>query len=116
MPQNCGELVYSQPWTPPNSNSSVSNPSVAYGKINIKRAEFANDARPLDETCGCYCCENFSRAYLRHLYMAGEILSSQLNSLHNLYFYQRLMDKCREAIRVGRSELWPQWLEAETLN
>ena len=82
------------------------------GKINIKRAEFANDARPLDTSCGCYCCQNFSRAYLRHLYLAGEILSSQLNSLHNLYFYHRLMDKCREAIRDGRSELWPQWLEA----
>jgi len=84
------------------------------GKVNIKRAEFAADPRPLDETCGCYCCRNFSRAYLRHLYVAGEILSSQLNSLHNLYFYHRLMDKCREAIRVGRSELWPQWNEPGT--
>jgi queuine tRNA-ribosyltransferase len=78
------------------------------GKINIKRAEFARDSRPLDENCGCYCCRNFSRAYLRHLYIAGEILSAQLNSLHNLYFYHRLMDKCREAIRVGQPELWPQ--------
>jgi queuine tRNA-ribosyltransferase len=78
------------------------------GRVNIKRAEFAADPRPLDEDCSCYCCRNFSRAYLRHLYMAGEILSSQLNSLHNLYFYHRLMDKCREAIRTGRSELWPQ--------
>jgi len=82
------------------------------GKINIKRAEYAGDQRPLDESCGCYCCQNFSRAYLRHLYMAGEILSSQLNSLHNLYFYHRLMDKCRQAIREDRSELWPRWLEA----
>jgi len=78
----------------------------AQGKINIKRAEYANDPRPLDESCACYCCRHFSRAYLRHLYMAGEILSSQLNSLHNLYFYHRLMDKCREAIRDGRAELW----------
>ena len=85
------------------------------GKLNIKRAEFANDARPLDESCGCYCCKNFSRAYLRHLYMAGEILASQLNSLHNLYFYHRLMDKCRLAIVENRSELWPQWLEADAL-
>jgi queuine tRNA-ribosyltransferase len=77
------------------------------GKVNIKRAEFAADARPLDENCACYGCRNFSRAYLRHLYLAGEILASQLNSLHNLYFYHRLMDKCREAIRTGRSELWP---------
>ena len=76
------------------------------GKLNIKRAEFAADPRPLDEDCGCYCCRNFSRAYLRHLYMAGEILSAQLNSLHNLYFYHRLMDKCRETIRSGRAEIW----------
>ena len=78
------------------------------GKLNIKRAEFANDPRPLDDACGCYCCKNFSRAYLRHLYLAGEILSAQLNSLHNLYFYHRLMDKCREAILAGNAELWKQ--------
>jgi queuine tRNA-ribosyltransferase len=78
------------------------------GKINIKRAEFAKDPRPLDDACHCYCCENFSRAYLRHLYMAGEILSSQLNSLHNLYFYHRLMDKCREAIRADAADVWNQ--------
>ena len=77
-----------------------------HGKLNIKRAEFTNDPRPIDESCHCYCCNNFPRAYLRHLYMAGEILSSQLNSLHNLYFYHRLMDKCREAIRGGDTDVW----------
>jgi queuine tRNA-ribosyltransferase len=71
------------------------------GKVSIKRAEFASDGRPLDEACDCYCCRNFSRAYLRHLFAAGEILASQLNSLHNLYFYHRLMERCREAIRRG---------------
>jgi queuine tRNA-ribosyltransferase len=76
------------------------------GKITIKRAEFADDPRPLDEACDCYCCRNFSRAYLRHLYMAGEILSSQLNSLHNLYFYHRLMERCREAIRQEHTDFW----------
>lgn len=76
------------------------------GKVSIKRAEFADDSRSLDENCGCYSCQNFSRAYLRHLFMAGEMLSAQLNSLHNLYFYHRLMDKCREAIRDGREEFW----------
>jgi queuine tRNA-ribosyltransferase len=85
-----------------------------HGRVNIKRAEFAADARPLDEHCECYCCRNFSRAYLRHLYLAGEILASQLNSLHNLYFYHRLMDKCREAIRTGRPELWPDPVGFET--
>jgi queuine tRNA-ribosyltransferase len=76
------------------------------GKLSIKRAEFARDARPLDEACDCYTCRNFSRAYLRHLYVAGEILSSQLNSLHNLYFYHRLMEKCREAIRSEHADFW----------
>ena len=74
------------------------------GKVNIKRADFARDPRPLDELCDCYTCRNFSRAYLRHLYMAGEILSSQLNSLHNLYFYHRLMKRCREMIRDDRTD------------
>ena len=76
------------------------------GKLNIKRAEFADDPRPVEEDCGCYACQSFSRAYLRHLYMAGEILSAQLNTFHNLYFYHRLMDKCREAIRNDRADLW----------
>lgn len=72
------------------------------GRLNIKRAEFARDPHPVDDACQCYTCRNFSRAYLRHLYMAGEILSSQLNSLHNLYFYHGLMKRCRESIRDGR--------------
>jgi len=76
------------------------------GKLSIKRAEFAADPRPVDESCGCYCCRSFSRAYLRHLFVAGEILSSQLNSLHNLYFYHRLMESCREAIRLERFQTW----------
>jgi queuine tRNA-ribosyltransferase len=76
------------------------------GKLSIKRAEFADDPRPLDDDCRCYTCSNFSRAYLRHLFMAGEILASQLNSLHNLYFYHRLMKRCRDALRAGRAEFW----------
>lgn len=83
------------------------------GKLNIKRAEFAEDPRPVEEDCGCYTCQSFSRAYLRHLYMAGEILSAQLNSFHNLYFYHRLMDKCREAIRNDRADLWREIYSVE---
>ena len=85
------------------------------GKLNIKRAEFADDPRPVEEDCGCYACQNFSRAYLRHLYMAGEILSAQLNTLHNLYFYHRLMDKCRKAIRTDQADVWTEiWPVQET--
>jgi queuine tRNA-ribosyltransferase len=69
------------------------------GKISIKRAEYSSDPRPLDDACECYCCRNFSRAYLRHLYLAGEILAARLHTLHNLYFYQRLMESLRAAIR-----------------
>ena len=90
----------------PTRNARNGTLFTAQGKLSIKRAEFASDPRPLDETCDCYCCRNFSRAYLRHLYVAGEILSSQLNSLHNLYFYHRLMERCREAIRRERGDFW----------
>jgi queuine tRNA-ribosyltransferase len=90
----------------PTRNARNGTLFTAQGKLSIKRAEFASDPRPLDETCDCYCCRNFSRAYLRHLYVAGEILSSQLNSLHNLYFYHRLMERCREAIRGEHTDFW----------
>jgi queuine tRNA-ribosyltransferase len=88
----------------PTRNARNGTLFTSQGKVNIKRSDFARDPRPLDERCECYTCRNFSRAYLRHLYMAGEILSSQLNSLHNLYFYHRLMQWCRETIRDDRSD------------
>ena len=72
------------------------------GRLNIRRAEFASDPRPVDEGCGCYTCRNFSRAYLRHLAVAGEILSARLNTIHNLYFYQSLMRTMRAALAAGR--------------
>ena len=90
----------------PTRNARNGTLFTSQGKLSIKRGEFASDARPLDEACDCYCCRNFSRAYLRHLFIAGEILSSQLNSLHNLYFYHRLLERCREAIREGRVDFW----------
>lgn len=68
------------------------------GRINIKRKEFEDDQGPLDPDCGCYVCRNYSRAYLRHLYRAGEILSSMLNTHHNLAWYLKLMARMREAI------------------
>ena len=69
------------------------------GKLSIKRAEFTRDPRPADESCDCYPCRRFSRAYLRHLYLSGEILASYLLTLHNLHFYHRLMERLRAAIR-----------------
>jgi len=72
------------------------------GKLGIKNACFERDPAPLDERCGCYTCRNYSRGYLRHLFMAGEILSSRLNTIHNVYFYLDLMRRVREAIEGGR--------------
>jgi queuine tRNA-ribosyltransferase len=76
------------------------------GKISIKRAEFAKDPRPVDPACECYCCSNFSRAYLRHLYLSGEILAARLQSLHNLHFYHRLMTELRQAVSRGDFDAW----------
>jgi queuine tRNA-ribosyltransferase len=72
------------------------------GKISIKQAQYAEDGRPIDETCACYTCRHYSRAYLRHLYLAKEILSSRLNTIHNLYYYINLLVKMKEAIQGGR--------------
>ena len=72
------------------------------GKMSIKQAQYAEDPRPVDETCGCYTCRHYSRAYLRHLYLSKEILSSRLNTMHNLYYYMGLLAGIRDAIQQGR--------------
>ena len=74
------------------------------GRLNIKNAQHAEDPRPADEGCGCYTCGHFSRAYLRHLHLAGEIASASLNTLHNLHFYLDTMRRIREAIVFGSLE------------
>lgn len=71
------------------------------GRINIKAKIYEEDGGPLDPECGCHVCRNYSRAYLRHLYRAGEILASQLNTYHNLYYYLDLMRRIRESIRAN---------------
>jgi queuine tRNA-ribosyltransferase len=68
------------------------------GRLNIKNAEYADDKGPLDARCVCYTCRNFSRAYLRHLFHAGEMTAGTLNTLHNLNFYLDTMNRIREAI------------------
>jgi queuine tRNA-ribosyltransferase len=72
------------------------------GKMSIKQAQYSEDERPVDETCACYTCRHYSRAYLRHLYLANEILSSRLNTIHNLYYYMNFIKSIQEAIREGR--------------
>jgi queuine tRNA-ribosyltransferase len=72
------------------------------GVLKIRNAEFRDDPRPVSETCACYTCRHFSRAYLRHLYYAKEILGSRLNTIHNLYFMCDFMSQLRLAIEEGR--------------
>jgi queuine tRNA-ribosyltransferase len=74
------------------------------GPVNIKNAQYAEDDGPVDPACHCYTCRNFSRAYLRHLYVAGEMTGGTLNTLHNLSFYLDSMRRIREAISFGRFE------------
>lgn len=74
----------------------------SFGRINIKGAAYAEDRLPIDPECGCYVCRNYSRAYLRHLYRAGEILASRLNTWHNLHYYLSLMAGARQAIAEER--------------
>jgi len=72
------------------------------GVINIRNAAHQKDTGPIEAGCLCYTCSNYSRSYLRHLDKCGEILGSHLNTVHNLYFYQRLMAEIRAAIEAGR--------------
>ena len=74
----------------------------SHGRVNIKAKIYEEDEGPLDPECGCHVCLNYSRAYLRHLYRAGEILASQLNTYHNLFFFLDLMRRMRAAIRDNK--------------
>jgi queuine tRNA-ribosyltransferase len=68
------------------------------GTLNIKHARYSRDMAPLDPACGCYTCRNFSRAYLRHLFLARELLAYRLNAMHNLFYYHSLMRDIRQAL------------------
>jgi queuine tRNA-ribosyltransferase len=85
----------------PTRNARNGTAFCSSGRISIKRAEHARDARPLDPGCGCRPCRTFTRAYIRHLYMAGEILAARALTEHNLYFYGRLMLEAQTAIASG---------------
>lgn len=73
-----------------------------FGDLKIKNARYKDDAAPLDESCTCYCCKNFSRAYLHHLHRSKEILGARLNTIHNLHYYLNLMQEIRDAIDADR--------------
>jgi len=73
-----------------------------FGDLKIKNSRYKDDDKPLDESCECYTCRNFSRAYLYHLHRAGEILGARLNTIHNLHYYLQLMREMRAAIDADR--------------
>ncbi len=83
------------------------------GVVNIKNARHQDDPRPLDESCDCPCCRNYSRAYLHHVMRAKEIISSMLMTWHNLHYYQVLMSEMREAISAGQFDAWEAGFHAE---
>ena len=74
------------------------------GAINIKNEKFRHDDSPIDPACGCPTCRSFSRAYLRHLFVAGEMLAMRLAVMHNLHFFNELLARIRQALDEGRFE------------
>ena len=84
------------------------------GKMVIRNATYAHDFRPIQEDCGCYACRNFSRAYIRHLLKAGEVLGIRLTTIHNLYYLCHLMADIRQSILDGafsefRADFWKRY-------
>jgi queuine tRNA-ribosyltransferase len=80
-------------------NGALFTPS---GRINLRNAQYSEDTRPVHDGCTCYTCRTFSRAYLRHLYKAGEISALRLGTIHNIHFMMELMRTIRSAIQTGR--------------
>lgn len=96
----------------PTRNARNGHLFTRYGDIRIKNAQYKQDTRPLDETCACYTCQHFSRAYLHHLHRIGEILGAQLNTIHNLFYYQTLMREMREAIEIQQFDVMREQFHA----
>ena len=88
----------------PTRNARNGHLFTSQGVVRIRNSKYQADTRPIDVDCGCYTCRHYSRAYLRHLDKCGEILAPRLMTLHNLYYYQRLMAEIRAAVETGRFE------------
>jgi queuine tRNA-ribosyltransferase len=84
-----------------------------FGDVKIKNARYKEDTGPLDESCTCYCCKNFTRAYLHHLHRSGEILGARLNTIHNLHFYLQIMQEMRDAIDADQFDAFRQQFKAD---
>jgi queuine tRNA-ribosyltransferase len=92
----------------PTRNARNGQLFTSFGKVNIKNAKYADDSGPLDPECPCEACTDYSRAYLRHLFVCNELLSARLNTVHNLTFYVGLMKQMRAAILENRFDDWAQ--------
>ena len=92
----------------PTRNARNGQLFTSLGRINIKNARYAEDDGPVDPACRCYTCTHHSRAYLRHLHLAGEMTAGALNTLHNLAFYLDTMKRIREAIKLGTFDSFRQ--------
>ncbi|MEA1914794.1 MAG: tRNA guanosine(34) transglycosylase Tgt, partial [Campylobacterota bacterium] len=82
----------------PTRNARNGTLFTSFGRVNIRKAQFKTDEQPIDPQCSCYVCQNYSRAYLNHLYKAGEMTYFRLGSIHNVHYYLNLMKDAREAI------------------
>jgi queuine tRNA-ribosyltransferase len=90
----------------PTRNARNSNLFTSIGVLNMRNARYKDDFSKIDSSCGCYACTNYSRAYLRHLFIAGEILALELASIHNLHFYLDLVKEARKMIIEGNFKNW----------
>jgi queuine tRNA-ribosyltransferase len=88
----------------PTRNARNGHLFTSRGVLKLRNTRHKTSTAPLDDACDCYTCQNFSRAYLHHLDKCNEILGSQLNTIHNLHFYQRHMAAIRAAIEIGQLE------------
>ena len=87
------------------------------GRMNMRNAKFERDFTPLDHECDCYTCQNFTRAYIRHLVKQNEMLGSILLSMHNIHYLLNLMREARSAVLAGNyDEFYEDWMNSEAAN
>jgi queuine tRNA-ribosyltransferase len=99
----------------PTRNARNGHLFTRFGDLRLRNARHKTDAGPIDETCTCHTCANFSRAYLHHLDRCGEMLGPMLTSIHNLHYYLDLMRNVRAALDAGRFEAWRKEFTADRL-
>jgi queuine tRNA-ribosyltransferase len=97
----------------PTRNARNGHLFTRFGDVRIRNSRFRDDVRPLDASCTCYTCRNFSRAYLHHLDRVNEILGARLNTIHNLHYYLDLMRQARAALDVMQFQPFVRQTQAE---